>query len=135
MAPRTLQSKGAVELSELSVAGQHHHPPVPVHVSVAAAQSKDNRASVNLAVQAPAGRGAEKSLGNLPNLQPRRLPVQVRAKREAEEREGKGPMVNLPASQEAERQLRLSKARGNPQGKKARGLHRRGHKNLGAFYL
>jgi len=107
-----------------------------VRVSVAAAQNKDNRATVNLArhlaVQVPARREAEKSAGNLApiNLQPRRLPVQLRAKREAHQREGKGPMVNLLGSQEAERQLRLSKGRGNrnTERKKARGLHRRGHK-------
>jgi hypothetical protein len=107
-------------------------------VSVAAAQNKDNRATVNLArqlaAQAPARREAEKSVGNLApiNLQPRRLPVRVRAKREADERDGRGPMVNLPASQKAERKLRLSKGRGNrsAERKRARGLHRRGHNNL-----
>jgi hypothetical protein len=136
---QALWTKGAVKLSELSVAGHHHHPPVPVRVSVAAAQSKDNRATVDLArhlaVQAPARRGAEKSLGNLPNLQPGRLLVRVLAKREADEREAKGPMVNLPASQKAERQLQLSKGRGNPRRKKAKELHRRGPKNLAAFHL
>jgi hypothetical protein len=134
VAPRTLQSKGAVKLSELSVA-KHRRQPAPVRVSVAAAQNKDNQATVNLArhlaVQVPARREAEKSAGNLApiNLQPRRLPVQLRAKREAHQREGKAPMVNRPASQEAERQLRLSKGRGNrnTERKKARGLHRRGH--------
>jgi len=136
VAPRTLQGKGAVKLSELSVA-KHHHQPAPVRrVSVAAAQSKDNRATANLArhlvVQVPATREAEKSVGNLTpiNLQPRRLPVQGRAKREADEREGKAPLVNnLPGSPEAERQLRRSKGRGNrsAERKRARGLHRRGH--------
>ena len=140
VAPQTLQSKGAVKLSELSVA-EHRRQPVPVRVSVAAAQSEDNRATANLArhlaVQVPARREAEKSAGNLApiNLQPRRLPVQVRAKREADQREGKVPMVNLPASQKAERQLRLSKGKGNrsAERKKARGLHRRGHNNLVNF--
>jgi hypothetical protein len=111
---------------------------VPVRVSVAAEQSEDNHpATANLArhlvVQVLARREAEKSVGNLApiNLQPRRLPVQVRAKREADEREGKAPMVNLPGSQKAERQLRLSKGRGNrsAERKRARGLHRRGHNN------
>jgi hypothetical protein len=116
--------------------GGRHRQPVPVRVSVAAAQRKDNRATVSLArhlaVQAPARREAEKSVGNLPNLQPRRLPVRVRAKPKADEREGKGPMVNLPASQKAERQLRLSKGRGNrsAERRRAKGLHRRGHNNL-----
>jgi hypothetical protein len=141
VAPRRLQRKGAVKLSELSVAGHRRQRVVPVRVSVAAAQSKDNRPTVSLArhlaVQAPARREAEKSVGNLApiNLQPRRLPVRVRAKREADEREGKGPMVNLPASQKAERQLRLSKGRGNrsTERKRARGLHRRGHNYLVNF--
>jgi hypothetical protein len=134
VAPQTLHSKGAVKLSELSVAGHRRQRVVPVRVSVAAEQSEDNHpATANLArppvVQGLARREAEKSVGNQApiNLQPRRLPVRVRAKREADHREGKAPMVNLPASQKAERQLRLSKGRGNPQRKKARGLHRRGH--------
>jgi len=129
---QALRSKGAVKLSELSLAG---HPPVPVRVNVAAAQSKDNRVTVNLAlhlaVQAPARREAEKSLVNLApiNLQPRRLLVPVRAKREAHEREDKAPVVNPPGSQGADRQLRLSKGRGSPQRKKERGLHRPGLNN------
>jgi hypothetical protein len=110
-------------------------------VSVAAAQSKDNRATVNLALRLPvqvrAKREAEKSVGNLApiNLQPRRLPVQVRAKREADEREGKAPLVNLPASKKAERQLPLSKGRGNrsAERKKAKRLRRRGHNYLANF--
>ena len=136
VAQQTLHSKGAVKLSEPSVAGHRRHRVVPVRVSVAAEQSEDNHPATanlarHLAVQAPARREAEKSVGNLPNLQPRRLPVRVRAKREADHREGKGPLVNLPASQKAERQLRLSKGRGNrsAERKKARGLPRRGHNN------
>jgi hypothetical protein len=54
--------------------------------------------------------------------------VQVRAKREAEKREGKAPMVNLVGSQEAVRHLLLSKDRGRgsrtAERKKKRGLHR-----------
>ena len=143
VAPQTLHSKGAGKLSELSVAGHRRQRVVPVRVSVAAAQNKDNRATVNLArqlaVQAPARREAEKSVGNLApiNLQPRHLPVRVWAKPKADEREGRGPMVNLPASQKAERQLRLSKGRrrGNrsAERKKAKGLHRRGHNYLANF--
>jgi len=135
--PQALQSKVAGKLSELSVVAPHRQPvPVPARVSVAALQGKDNRATVSLArhlaVQAPARREAEKSVGNLAliNLQPRRPPRRVRAKREADEREGKAPLVNnLPGSPEAERQLRRSKGRGNrsAEGKRARGLHRRGH--------
>ena len=139
VAPQTLHSKGAVKLSELSVAGHRRHRVVPVRVSVAAEQSEDNHpATVNLArrlvVQVLARREAEKSVGNLApiNLQPRRPAVQVRAKREAHEKEGKAPMVNLLASQKAERQLRLSKGRGNrsAERKRARGLHRRGYNNF-----
>jgi hypothetical protein len=141
--PQTLHSKGAGKLSELSAAGHCRPRVAPVRVSVAAAQNKDNRATVSLArhlaVQAPARREAEKSVGNLAaiNLQPRHLPVRVRAKPKADEREGRGPMVNLPASQKAERQLRLSKGRrrGNrsAERKKAKGLHRRGHNYLANF--
>ena len=142
VAPQTLHSKGAIKLSELSVAGHRRHRVVPVRVSVAAEQSEDNHpATVNLArhlvVQVLARCEAEKSVGNLApiNLQPRRLPVPVRAKREADQGEGKGPMVNLPASQKAERQLRLSKGRGNrsAERKRAKGLHRRGHNYLVNF--
>jgi hypothetical protein len=63
------------------------------------------------------------------DLQARRLPVQVRAMREAEEREGKASLLNLPGSPEAEHQLPLSKAKENRSGerKRARGLHRQGH--------
>jgi len=136
--PQTPQSKGAVKLSELSAA-RRHHPPVQVRVSVAAAQSGDNRATANLArrrvvLQVPARREAEKSVGSLLpiNLQPRRLSVQVqlRAKCAVDGRERKAPMVNLPGSQEAERQLRLSKGRRNPQRKKERQLQRQGRNNF-----
>jgi hypothetical protein len=137
VAPRTFLSKDGVKLSELSVAGHHRQPAPPVRVSVAAARSEGNRATANLSrhlvvVQVPARREVRNSVGNLApiNLQPRRPSVQVRAKREADEREGKAHMVNLPGSQEAERQLRLGKGKGNPSAerKRARGLHRRGHK-------
>jgi hypothetical protein len=126
-------TKGAVKLSGLSVAGPLA---APVRVSVAAAQNKVNLVR-HLAVEPSARREAEKSLGNLApiNLQPCRLPVRVRfrAKREVDEREDKAPTLNLPASQKAERQLRLSKGRGNPQRKKERGLQRRGPNNLANF--
>jgi len=135
---QALRIRDAVKLLELSVGAP---PPLPVRVSVAAAENKDNRATVNLvrhlAVQAPARREAEKSVRNLApiNLQPRRLPVQVRAKPKADEREGKAPMVNLPGSPEAKRQLPPSKGRGNWSAgrKKQRGLHRRGLNNLLVF--
>jgi hypothetical protein len=66
--PRTRQSKGAVKLSELSVARPRRQPG-PVRVSVAAAQSENSHPAVNLAchltVQALANREPEKSVGNL----------------------------------------------------------------------
>jgi hypothetical protein len=140
--PQTRQSKGAVKLSELSVA-KHHHPPVPVGVSVAAAQSEHNRATANLArhlvVQVPARRESEKSVGSLApiNLKPRRLSVQVQlpAKHAVDEREGKALMVNLAGSQEAGSHPRLSRGRANrsAERKRARGLRRQGHNNPGEF--
>jgi hypothetical protein len=115
----TRQSKGAVKLSELSVAG-HQHQPVPVPVNVAVAQNEKSRpASDNLVrhpvVQGLARREAEKSADNLApiNRQPRHLEVRVRAKREAEQSEGKAPMVNLAGSQKPDGQPRLRKGRGN----------------------
>jgi hypothetical protein len=136
VAPRTLLSEGAAKVSELNVAG-HHHQPVPVRVSVAAGLSEAHRATANLArhlgVQGPPRREAEKSADNQApkNLQLRRLPVQVRAKRQADHREGKVPMVSLPGSQRVEQhQLRLSKGRENLQRKKEKGLHRRGRSKI-----
>ena len=135
VAPRTPLSEGAVKVSELNVAG-HRHQPVPVRVSVAAGLSEAHRATVNLArhlaVQGSASHEAEKSADNLApiNLQVRRLPAQVRAKREADERAGKVPVVNLLGSQRVEHQLRLSKGRRNPQRKKERGLQRQGRNKI-----
>ena len=96
---------------------------------------RGRRATLNLArhllVQGLAKGEGEKSEANRESidLQARRLPGQVRAMREAEEREGKASLVNLPGSPEAEHQLPLSKVRGNQSAerKRARGLHRRGH--------
>ena len=139
VALRTLLSEGAIKVSGLNVAARHHLP-VPVRVSVAAELSEANRAIANLArqleVQGPPRREAEKSADNPAsiNLQLRRLPVQVRAKREADHREGKVPMVSLPGSQRVDQhQLRLSKGRENLQRKKERGLQRRGHNYLVNF--
>ena len=102
---------------------------------------RGRRATLNLArhlaVQGPARREAEKSADNLAliNLQLRRLPVQVRAKREADEREGRTSMVDLAASQRVERKLRLSAFRDNRsvERKRERGLQRRGHNYLVNF--
>jgi len=103
---------------------------------------RGRRATLNLArhlaVQGPARREAEKSVeDNLApiNLQLRRPPVQVRAKREADEREGRTSMVDLAASQRVERKLRLSAFRDNRsvERKRERGLHRRGHNYLVNF--
>ena len=103
---------------------------------------RGRRATLNLArhlaVQGPARREAEKSVEDdlaLINLQVRRLPVQVRAKREADEREGRTSMVDLAASQRVERKLRLSAFRDNRsvERKRERGLQRRGHNYLVNF--
>jgi hypothetical protein len=86
-------------------------------------------------VPVPANHEGDNSEANRESidLQPRRLPVQVRAKRVVEEREGKAPMVNLVDNPEAERLLGLSaaRARDNRSGerKKERGLHRQGRNN------
>ena len=73
-------------------------------------------------------REAEKNADNLESidLRPHHLRVQVRAKREVEEREGKVPMVNLAASQEVERLLQLSTGKGSrsAERKRARGPRR-----------
>lgn len=137
VAPRTLLSEGAVKVSELNVAG-HHLQRVPVPVSVAAELSEDNRAIANLlrhlGVQCPARHQAEKSADNLApkNLQVRHLPVQVRAKREADERACPLPMVSLPGSQRVERKLHLSAVRDNRsvERKRERGLQRQGRNYL-----
>jgi hypothetical protein len=122
------------------VAG-HRRQPAPVRVSVAAAQSEDNRATANLArllaVQGPASHEAEKSADNLApiNLQARHLPVRVRAKREADERPGKVPKVSLLGSQRVERKLHPSAVRDNRsvERKRKRGLQRRGRNYLVNF--
>ena len=132
MAPRTLQSEGAVKVSELSVA-RHRHLPVQARLSVAAELSEANRDIANLlrhlGVRGPPMRVAEKSADNPApiNLRLRPLPVQVGAKREADERACKVPVLNPLGRQRVEHQLRLSKGRRNPQRKKERGLRRRGH--------
>ena len=102
---------------------------------------RGRRATLNLVRhhggQDPARREAEKSADNLAliNLQVRRLPVQVRAKREADDREGRTSMVHLAASQRVERKLRLSTFRDNRsvERKRERGLQRRGHNYLVNF--
>jgi hypothetical protein len=96
-------------------------------VSVAAVQREYSLAR-RLRVRVPVNRGAERNADNPEsiNLQPHRLSVRVQAKREVEEREGKAPMVNPVASQEAERLLQLSGDKGSRSGerKRARGPHR-----------
>jgi hypothetical protein len=113
-----------------------------VRLSAGAELSEENRVTANLAhrlaLQGPARRAAEKSAedNRAPiNLQVRRLPVQVRAKREADEREGRTSTVNLVASQRVERKLHLSAVRDNRSvgRKKERGLQRRGHNYLVNF--
>jgi hypothetical protein len=108
---------------------------VQVSLRVVAAEQSEGNLARRLWVRVPVNRKAEKSEANRESidLQPRRLLVLVRAKREVEEREGKAPMVNLVGSQGAERQLLLSKGRGrgsrSAERKKKRGLHRQGHNN------
>jgi hypothetical protein len=134
---RARQSKVAVERPRFSAAERLQ--PAWVRVSVAAAQSEDSLATANLArrlqVLVPVKDKAEKNAGNPESidLRPHRLPVQVRAKREVEKREGKVPMVNLPASQEVERLLQLSAGKGNrsAERKRARGPHRHKDHNRG----
>jgi hypothetical protein len=163
VSPRTLLSKAAVKVSELSVARPHHRP-VPVRLSVGAELNEENRVIANLArllaVRGPARRAggksaednrtpinlqprrlpvqvrarceAERSADNraLINLQPRHLPVQVRAKRETHQGEGRTSMVNLVASQRVEGKLHLRAVRDNRSvgRKRERGLQRRSHK-------
>jgi hypothetical protein len=109
-------------------------------VSVVAAQSADNLAR-RLRVLLPVKDKAAKCVGNPESIdrRPHRLPVQVRAKREVEEREGKVPMVNLAASQEADRLrlLQLSADKGSPSAerKRARGPHRHEDHNSGSRHF
>jgi hypothetical protein len=106
-----------------------------VRVSVAAAQSEDSLA--RLRVQGPVKGKAQKNADSPESIDLRRhrLSVQVQVKREVEEREAKVPMVNLAASQEAERllQLRAGKRNRSAERKRARGPHRRGHNKLVNF--
>jgi hypothetical protein len=97
------------------VAGRRRQP-APVRVSVAAAQNEDNRGTPNLA---------------------RQLVARVRARREADDREGQAPMVNPPGSRKTKRRLRRSKVKGNrsEERKKARGLHRQSHNNFTHFHV
>jgi hypothetical protein len=130
---RGCQSKAVVEHPRSSAA-EHRLQPARGRVSVAAAQSADSLATASLARRLRArvlvNREAEKNADNPESidLRPHRLPVQVPAKREVEEREGKVPMVNLAASREADRLrlLQLSAGKGNrsAERKRARGLHR-----------
>jgi hypothetical protein len=107
---RTLLSKVAVKLSNPSGAHHRHQQQLQllqqVRGSLAADQSED-------------------SLPNLAfvNLQPRRQPQRVRAKREADNKEVRVHMVNLADSVQAERRLRPSVGRDNRsvERKKARG--------------
>jgi hypothetical protein len=122
---QTYQSKAVAERPRPSAA--EHRQPARVRLNVAAAQSADSLV-LRLRVWVPVNREAQKNSDNPEsiNLRPHRLPVQVQAKREVEEREGKVPMVNLAASQEAERLLQLSGDKGSrsAERKRARGLHR-----------
>jgi hypothetical protein len=105
-------------------------------VSVAAAQSEDSLAR-RLRVLVQMNREPEKNNPDSIDLRPHRLPVQVQAKREVEEKEGRVRMVNLAASQEADRlrllQLSAGKRSPSAERKRARGLHR--HEDHNNFLL
>jgi hypothetical protein len=93
-----------------------------------------------LMAQSPVKHEAEKNADNPEsiNLRPHRLPVQVQAKREVEEREGRVRRVNLAVSQELERLLQLSAGKGSrsAERKRARGPHRHeDHNNFLLIYL
>jgi hypothetical protein len=128
---RTLQSKAVVKRPRFSAA-EHRLQLAQVRMIVAAAQSADSLGMASLArrlrPRVPVNRGSEKNADNPEsiNLRPQRLPVQVRAKREVKESERKVPMVNLAASQEVERLLRLGAGKGSrsAERKRARGPHR-----------
>jgi hypothetical protein len=111
-----------------SSAAEHHLQPAKVRVSVAAAQSEDSQAR-RLRVPLPVEDKAEKNADSPESVDLRRhrLPVQVRAKHAADEREGRVRMVNLPVNQEPERLLPLSagKRSRSTERKKERGPHRR----------
>jgi len=132
---RACKSKAVVERPRSSAA-EHRFQPAQVLVNVAAAQSTDSLAR-RLRELVPVNREAEKNADNPDSidLRPHRLPVQVQAKREVEEREGKVPMVNLAASPEVERLLQLSAGKGSrsAERKRARGPHR--HEDHNNFLL
>jgi hypothetical protein len=126
---QTYQSKAVAERPRPSAA--EHPQPAQLRVSFAA-QSADNLATASLAlrlrVRVPVNREAQKNADNPESIdrRPHRLPVQVRAKREVEERGGKVPMVNLAVSQAAGRLLQLSTGKGSrsAERKRARGPRR-----------
>ena len=132
---RTCKSKIVVGRPRSSAA-EHRLLPAQALVSVAAAHSADSLAR-RLQVRVQVKREADKNADNPESTDLRRhhLPVQVQAKREVQEREGKVPMVNLAANQEPERLLLLSAGKCNLNGerKKARGPHR--HEDHNNFLL
>jgi hypothetical protein len=119
-----------------SSAAEHRLQTAQVLVSVAAAQSADSLAR-RLLLLVQVNREAEKNADNPEsiNLRPHRLPVQVQAKRDVEEREVRVRMVNLAVSQELERLLQLSAGKGSrsAERKRARGHHR--HEDHNDFLL
>jgi len=133
--PKRSHSRQAESEEELKVVGRHPQP-VPVRASVAVPQSEASRPATDdlvrhLVVRVLVRREPEKSVGNkVPlNRQPRRLPVEVKAMREVEEREGKAPLVNPVDSQEVERRLPPSKGRGNRNAERKR--EREHHRQVG----
>jgi hypothetical protein len=137
---QTLQSNAVVERPKSSAA-EHRLQPPRVLVSVAAAQSEDSLATASLArrllVRVQVNRELERNNPDSIDLRPHRLPVQVQAKREVEEKEGRVRMVNLAASQKADRlrllQLSAGKRSPSAERKRARRLHR--HEDHNNFLL
>jgi len=124
-----------------SSAPEHLLQPAQVLVSVAAAQSEDSLATASLARRlrelVQVNREPEKNNPDSIDLRPHRLPVQVQAKREVEGREARVRMVNLAASQEADRlrllQLSAGKRSPSAERKRARVPHR--HEDHNDFLL
>jgi hypothetical protein len=130
--PRILKSKAAAERPRSSAVEHRRLQPAQVLESVAAAQSEDSLATASLArrlrVLVQVNSEAEKNADNpqSTDLRRHRLPVQVQAKREVQEREGWVPLVNLAANQEPARLLQPSTGKGSrsAERKRARGPHR-----------
>lgn len=131
-------SRQADNKEELN-AVRHHLQRDPVRPNVVAAQSEANPESIDLRprrllVLVRANREVRDSVNNLDNLavvelQPVRLPAEVRVKHEVDEREVRAPRLNLGDSPGQERQLRANAVKGSQSAerRRARRLHRQDH--------